>query len=322
MAGRAYSALAQGLVEALLKRVGRVFAAEHGKVDGARVAVVAMGKLGSREMTAASDLDLIVIYDFPPDAFDSGGRRPLPPALYFARLTQRLVAALTAPTKAGKLYEVDLRLRPSGRQGPLATQFSAFSRYQREGAETWEHMALTRARVVAGDRSLGREIEAVVEATLAKPREVEKLSREAREMRELIAREKPGADPWDLKLVPGGLIDIEFIAQFLTLAHARQTPGLADVSTRATLQRAGELGLLSPKDAATLGDAHRLFTAATQITRLTVAGRFDPTAAASGVKRRIAAAIGAPDFDLTLVALKEAHAGVREVFARVVGAPG
>ncbi len=113
-----------------------------------------MGKLGSREMTAASDLDLIVIYDFPKTPRASDGRRPLAPALYYARLTQRLVAALTAPTKAGRLYEVDLRLRPSGRKGPLATSLSAFARYQREEAETWEHMALTRARVVAGDATL------------------------------------------------------------------------------------------------------------------------------------------------------------------------
>ena len=155
MAASAYSALAGALVAALLARVEAAFAAEHGAVAGGRVAVLAMGKLGSREMTAASDLDLIVIYDFAEGAAASDGRRPLAPALYYARLTQRLVAALTAPTKAGRLYEVDLRLRPSGRQGPLATSLSAFARYQREEAETWEHMALTRARVVAGDADAG-----------------------------------------------------------------------------------------------------------------------------------------------------------------------
>ena len=154
-AGRAYSALAQGLIAALLKRVIEAFAAEHRRIRGGRVAVVALGKLGSREMTAASDLDLILIYDFPADAGDSDGRRPLGPAVYYARLTQRLISALTAPTKAGRLYEVDMRLRPSGRQGPLATQLASFKLYQQDEAETWEHMALTRARVVAGDASLG-----------------------------------------------------------------------------------------------------------------------------------------------------------------------
>ena len=151
-AGRAYSALAQALVGTLLKQVEAAFAADHGHVRGGRVVVLAMGKLGSREMTAASDLDLILIYDFPTDAGESGGPKPLGAVVYYSRLTQRLLAALTAPTRRGSLYDVDMRLRPSGRKGPLATQFSAFVLYQRDEAETWEHMALTRARVIAGDR--------------------------------------------------------------------------------------------------------------------------------------------------------------------------
>ena len=150
-AGRAYSALAQGLVAALLTRVGDAFALDHGRVPGGRVAVLAMGKFGSREMTAASDLDLIVVYDFPAEASESDGARRLGAVVYYARLTQRLIAALTAPTKTGKLYDVDLRLRPSGGKGPLATQLTAFKLYQAAEAETWEHMALTRARVVAGE---------------------------------------------------------------------------------------------------------------------------------------------------------------------------
>ena len=158
-AGRAYSALAQSIASVLLAHVAEAFALEYGQLPGGRVAVLAMGKLGSREMTAASDLDLILIYDFKPDGVESDGPRRLGAAQYYARLTQRLLAALTAPTKAGRLYEVDLRLRPSGRKGPVATQFDGFVRYQREEAETWEHMALTRARVIAGDAGLSREIE-------------------------------------------------------------------------------------------------------------------------------------------------------------------
>jgi len=319
MAGRAYSALAQGLVVALLDRVGAAFAAEHGRIGGGRVAVTAMGKLGSREMTAASDLDLMVIYDFPEDAGESDGRRPLGAALYYARLTQRLIAALTAPTKAGKLYDVDLRLRPSGRKGPLATQLSAFSLYQREEAETWEHMALTRARVIAGDAGLAREIAGVVAATLRARREPHKLARDVRQMRELIAREKGESDPWDLKLISGGLIDIEFAAQYLTLAHAHERPELLDVSTRATLARAGELGLISSDDAAALVDAHRLYTDATQIMRLTVAGPFDAAHSASGVKRRIASAAALPSFELLAATVKEARAHVRGIYGRILG---
>lgn len=137
-------------------------------------------------------------------------------------------------------------------------------------------------------------------------------------MRELIAREKGEADPWDLKLVGGGLMDIEFIAQFLILAHARERPDLIDVSTRAVIAKAGELGLLTSEDRATLAEAHRLYTNATQIMRLTVAGPFDPAQAASGVKRRIADAAAAPNFEMLAAAVKEAQEAVRDVYARVL----
>jgi glutamate-ammonia-ligase adenylyltransferase len=319
MAGRAYSALAQGLLSTLLDRVWASFAVEHGRVPGGRVAVLAMGKLGSREMTAASDLDVIVIYDVPGGAGESGGPRPLAAAPYYTRLTQRWLAALTAPTKAGRLYDVDLRLRPSGRMGPLATQFSAFASYQRGEAETWEHMALTRARVVAGDPGLGREIEALVAAISSAPRDSARLARRVRGMRELIAREKGDSDPWDLKLARGGLMDIEFVAQFLILAHAGEWPQLLDVSTRNVISRAGSLGLIPSDDAAVLLDAHRLFTDVTQILRLTIAGPFDPATAATGVKRRLATAAALPDFESLAASVKEARHFTRAACGRVLG---
>jgi [glutamine synthetase] adenylyltransferase / [glutamine synthetase]-adenylyl-L-tyrosine phosphorylase len=182
-AGRAHSALAQGLIGALLGRVIEAFADEHGRIAGGRIAAIALGKLGSREMTAASDLDLILIYDFPADAADSDGRKPLGPKLYYARLTQRLISALTAPTKAGRLYDVDMRLRPSGGKGPLATQLTSFRLYQEQEAETWEHMALTRARFVAGDNSLGADIAEAVRRTLTIKRDPARIARETRETR-------------------------------------------------------------------------------------------------------------------------------------------
>jgi [glutamine synthetase] adenylyltransferase / [glutamine synthetase]-adenylyl-L-tyrosine phosphorylase len=319
-AGRAYGALAQGLIAALLKRVMKDFAAEHGRVRGGRFAVVALGKLGSREMTASSDLDLILIYDFPTDAGESNGRRPLGPGLYYARLTQRLISALTAPTKAGRLYEVDMRLRPSGRKGPLATQFSSFKLYQRDEAETWEHMALTRARVVAGDARLAAAIAETVRQTLTRKRDATKIARDACAMRALIASEKGDKDVWDLKLVAGGLIDIEFIAQYLSVACGREHPAILDVSTRKVLEKAGAAGLITADEAEILIDAHRLYTNATQFMRLATSGPFDPAKAAAGVKRRIAAAIGFPDFDAFTAALDEARTRVRAAFEAIVRA--
>jgi len=317
-AGRAYSALAQALIAALMKRVIEAFAAEHGRVRGGRVAVVALGKLGSREMTASSDLDLMLIYDFPADAGDSSGPRRLSPGLYYARLTQRLISALTAPAKAGRLYEVDMRLRPSGRQGPLATQLSSFKLYQEDQAETWEHMAMTRARVVAGDASLAADVAETVRRTLTRRRDAAQIARDARAMRALIAAEKGDKDVWGLKLVAGGLIDIEFVAQVLSLAYGRERPALLDVSTRKTLEKAGAAGLITADQAHALIEAHRLYTDATQLIRLSTSGPFDPAKAAAGVKRRIAAATGFPDFDAFTTALGESRKRVRKAFEAIV----
>src|SRR3984885_3519778 len=318
-AGRAYSALAQGLIAALLKRVIEAFAAEHGRIRDGRVAIVALGKLGSREMTAASDLDLMLIYDFPAGASESDGRRRLGPSLYYARLTQRLLSAPTAPTKAGRLYEVDMRLRPSGRQGPLATQLASFKLYQEDEAETWEHMALTRARFVAGDKSLGADLAKTVRQTLTRKRDSAKIAQETHAMRALIARDKGDSDPWDLKLAAGGLVDIEFVAQYLQLAFAHRQPTILDVSTRKVVEEAGRAGLITPEQAEVLIDAHRLYTDATQFMRLSISGPFDPARAAAGAKRRIAAAAGSPDFEAFAAALGDARRRVRATFEAIVG---
>ena len=318
-AGGAYSALAQAISGVLLDEVRRSMAADHGAIAGGRVAVLAMGKFGSREMTAASDLDLIIIYDFDADAGASDGARPLAATAWHNRFTQRLLAALTAPTKAGRLYEVDLRLRPSGRKGPVATQFSSFAHYQRSEAETWEHMALTRARVIAGDAGLAHAIEAAIRATLVAKRKTGQVAKYVLEMRALIAREKGADDPWDLKLVAGGLLDIEFIAQYVVLAHAHAKPWILDVSTRAVIEKAGAAGLISAAQADALAQAHRLYTDATQVMRLAIDGPFDPKTAASGVKRRIAAAAALPDFDALQGALAQAREQVSTIGGQVLG---
>ena len=212
-----------------------------------------------------------------------------------------------------------MRLRPSGRKGPLATQFASFKLYQEDEAETWEHMALTRARFVAGDASLGADLARTVRQTLTRKRDAAKIAQETRAMRALIASEKGDSDVWDLKLAAGGLIDIEFIAQYLQLAFARQHPAILDVSTRKVVEEAGRAGLLTPEQAEILIDAHRLYTDATQFMRLSTSGPFDPAKAAAGVKRRIATAVGFPDFEAFAAALGEARKRVRAVFEAILG---
>ncbi len=211
-----------------------------------------------------------------------------------------------------------MRLRPSGKKGPLATQFSAFALYQRDEAETWEHMALTRARVVAGEPSLAADVAKTVREILLRKRDPETIAHEVRKMRALIAQEKGDSDPFDLKLVKGGLMDIEFVAQYLSLAFAHAHPGILDVSTRKVVDKAGRAGLLSGAHVETLIGAHRLYTDATQFMRLAIAGEFDPAKAAAGVKRRIAAAAGFPDFQAFVAALDEARKRVRAAFEAIV----
>jgi glutamate-ammonia-ligase adenylyltransferase len=179
-------------------------------------------------------------------------------------------------------------------------------------------MALTRARVVAGDASLGAEVAATVRETLTRKRPAAIVARDASGMRKLIAAEKGDKDIWDLKLVAGGLIDIEFIAQYLQLAFAHKRPGILDVSTRKAIEEAAADRLISAEEAEVLVDAHKLYTDATQFMRLSTSGPFDPAKAAAGVKRRIAAASGFPDFEAFTAALDEARKQVKTAFAAIV----
>ena len=194
-AGKAFSDLADLTIGAALDAVLAEFAARHGHVAGSKVAILGMGKLGSRELTAGSDVDLILLYDHKANAEESDGPKPLAPSHYFTRLTQRLIAAVSAPTAEGVLYELDLRLRPSGNKGPVATHIESFCKYQRQEAWTWEHMALTRARIVAGDADFAGKIAAEIDEILALPRDGAKVRaagrRNARDDRQGKAAARP-----------------------------------------------------------------------------------------------------------------------------------
>ena len=189
LSGEVYTALAQSVVQAALAHVQAVFMQEHGIIAGGACVILAMGKFGSQEMTATSDLDLMLLYEFADESPESDGRRPLHATQYYSRLAQRLISALTVATRRGRLYDVDMRLRPSGRQGPVATRLKSFSDYQRGEAEIWEHMALTRGRVVAGDANLAEATRDVIAQVLSTPCDETKLRAYVYEMRHLIAAE-------------------------------------------------------------------------------------------------------------------------------------
>ncbi|WP_375411205.1 bifunctional [glutamine synthetase] adenylyltransferase/[glutamine synthetase]-adenylyl-L-tyrosine phosphorylase [uncultured Bradyrhizobium sp.] len=316
----AFADAAEGIVDTVHGLVTGQFAAQHGRIKVQETAILAMGKLGSREMTASSDLDLILIYDFDHDHPDSDGARPLQGAQYFARLTQRLISAFTTRTNYGVLYEVDMRLRPSGRAGPLASRIDSFAEYQDREAWTWEHMALTRARVISASPQFRSRIEAVVREVLMRPRDPGVIASDVAEMRRAIALEKGEADIWDLKYAAGGMIDIEFVAQYLQLVHAAAQPGILDVGTVHVLDHAARLGVLPQSAVEVLRPAARLYHDLTQILRLCVSGRFKPETAGEDLLRVMARAGDAPDFSSLEARVRETQGEVRRVFREVIGA--
>ena len=318
-AGEAFARLADVLVCALHRAVGDNFAASHGRLVGQESAILAMGKLGGREMTANSDLDLIIIYDFDERHPESDGARRLYSGQYFARLTQRIVNALTVQTNYGSLYQVDMRLRPSGRSGPLATRLDSFRAYQDSEAWTWEHMALTRARVVSGSPAFRARVEGVIHDILRRPRDPDLVAGDVVEMRRAIATEKGDDRRWDLKYAAGGLVDLEFIAQYLQLVHAAEHPDILDTSTARVLDRAWRLGLIDAADAEIVRGAVRLYHDLTQILRLCLSGPFDPKHAGSGLLKLLARAADVPDFATLEAHLADTQVRVRASFLRILG---
>src|SRR5450432_2298816 len=277
-----------------------------------------MGRLGSREMTASSDLDLILLYDFDSEHPDSDGAKSLHGAHYFARFTQRLISAFTTRTNYGVLYDVDMRLRPSGRAGPVASRLDSFAEYQEREAWTWEHMALTRARVISSSSDFRGKIERIIREVLTRPRDAASTAADVADMRRAIGLEKGEGDVWDLKYAAGGMVDIDFIAQYLQLVHAATRPDILDVSTLHVLDNAARLGVLPPSLAEVLRSATRLYHDLTQILRLCVSDRFKPETSGEDLQRVLARAGDAPDFSSLEARVRETQSEVRGVFRQLV----
>jgi glutamate-ammonia-ligase adenylyltransferase len=319
-AGGAFARLADVAVRGLHRRVEETVVENHGRIRGQQTALLALGKLGGREMTATSDLDLIIVYDFDSEDPQSDGARPLYGAQYFARLTQRLISALSSQTNYGALYPVDMRLRPSGRSGPVATSLDAFAGYQDTEAWTWEHMALTRARVVSGPPAFTARVEEVIRGVLCRKRDPAAVAADVVEMRQAITKEKGEDARWDLKYAAGGLVDLEFIAQYLQLVHAAEKPEILDANTARMFDKAWRLGLLSAEDADVLRPAARLYHTLTQILRLSLSGPFDPTTAGAGLLGLLYSAADLPNFATLNAHVAETQQKVRATFNRILAA--
>jgi len=213
-----YARIAEAAIQVLATATVEEFAQRHGRVPDSELVVLGLGRLGGGILTHASDLDVIYLFTGDHQA-ESDGAKPLGAVLYYNRLAQRLTGALSAPTAAGPLYEIDTRLRPSGAQGPLVVSATGFARYQRESAWTWEHMALTRLRPVFGSATARGAVQAEVDLVLSGARPSRDIVADALTMRDEMARHKPAAGPLDVKLLPGGLVDLEFVVHIAQLHH-------------------------------------------------------------------------------------------------------
>lgn len=310
-----YSVLAQMLISICFERVCEEFAKQHGRIEGARICVLAMGRLGSQELTATSDLDLIFLYDVEPDAQSTGGPRPLDATLYHARLIQRFITAMTAPTAEGILYQLDFRLRPSGNAGPLATSVASFLKYQKSDAWVWEAQALTRARPVFGDPALCREIVSGISDVLHTASTKHDLKPEIVKMRKLIDKEKGERNPWNVKLVRGGLLDIEFIAQWMVLAHPHHYVGIT--STQDVLKTGIEKEVL-PDECKTLLEALSLYSTVLHLGRTCLGDVTDRGQFPNGFEGILCQRLDMPSCDQVEAFLKSTQEAVTGIFNTIL----
>lgn len=307
-AAEEWSALADTCVELMAAAAEAETIQRFGPAPGVW-SIVGLGKLGGREMTAGSDLDILVIYD----AAGAEGAQT-----WFTKFTQRLITAISAETGEGRLYEVDMRLRPSGRAGPVATSLSAFESYHESSAWTWEHMALTRLRPVVGDAGLGKKIEAIAEHMINTGEAVQRTT-DILNMRERLYREKPPQGAWDLKLRRGGLLDLEFITQHAILtseSHQTLKPALAEAMVQ--LQ---DSGVWSAELHESLAESFTLLQALQQVQRMANEDVASVSELSNALKDRLCRATGCQSFDALNQTLETCCERVFQSFCNNIGVP-
>lgn len=283
------SDIAEASLRQLTPAVEREFARVHGTIKGGHYILLAMGSFAARTMFTDSDLDLIALYDAPKNTAASNGDKPLPPSQYYIRLTQRLIAAITAPTSESVLYSVDARLRPAGNDGPLAVSVDGFLEYQTKNAWTWEHMSLLRHRVIYGDSKTEITLTNGITRILSAPRDAQKLQTDILDMQSRVHKQFAADNhPWDLKYRRGGLMDQLFALQYLQLLHAHQTPAVLSPYTPAALAALQKAKKISADDAKALAQIHRATLSAQAFLRLSAALPFDPARATRGMQARLA----------------------------------
>jgi len=323
-AARHFSDIADAVLQTLIPEVIREFEKAHGRIAGGALCVLALGKLGSRELTPSSDLDLIFIYSADAADDQSDGGRPLAVSQYFSRLGQRIINAVMSMTAEGTLYEIDMRLRPSGNKGPVATALDGFERYYAETAWTWEHMALVRARVIFETGGIGAKVLDSIRDTVTRPRDAAKTASEVANMRGRIEKQFGTDCIWSIKQVAGGQVDVDFLAQYLVLVHADAHPEIVSPDAADVFTTAGAEGLIDETDAKVLAAAKALYRDLQTFLALTIEGEMTDAKVAAFTKplrEDLAEITGDADFDALTQRLARTERDVRAAFVRYLGDP-
>lgn len=316
----AAAALADGAdvaTAAMLEATQAEFNDAHGQLPGGAYAVMAFGKWGSQELTIGSDLDLVAVYDAPEGAA-SDGPRSLPAQVYYMRLTQRLITALTTSTGEGRLFTVDIRLRPSGDDGPIAVQLDSIRKYYSSEAWTWELMALSRSRFACGDPELGKSLETLRHAAIKAAAGHADVLENVHAMRKRIRAAKPAGGPWDLKQRSGGLLDVEFLAQGLTLAYGGDTQSAFARRPAEQFAALAKAGVLTAARAEMLANAATFWLEAQWLLRLighseTIGAELEHADA----RTTLASVLGAPDYEALRRKREAIAADVASAFSEV-----
>ena len=318
-AGPVLSALADEVVSAMLPAVQDAFAERHGRLPGEGLAVVGYGKWGSGQLTPGSDLDMVIIYEAETVTTQSDGERPLAAATYAQRMTQRLMTALNSETESGRLYEVDLRLRPDGDKGPLASQMEGFANYLTNDAWTWEHLALVRARFICGSAAMAARFEQIRADALTRPRVPAELAAEVDSMRRRMAATHKGESPWDVKHRRGGLVDTGFLSQFLVLAYAAAEPGLLHPrATHPIAAAAASADIISNAEAEDLATAEAFWLGLQSLLRLTGADAAPDRLSRPSVQAVIANGLDLPDLPQVEAAAADHAAQVMALYDKLI----
>lgn len=322
--GLAQTNVAEAVIANMLPKVIEELSHKHGHIPDGEICILALGKAGSRDMTATSDLDLVFIYDAPEDCDGSDGERSLGVSQYYSRLSQRFINAMTAPTGEGTLYEVDMRLRPSGNSGPIASSLGSFIRYHTESAWTWEHMALTRARVIYGDPALADKVEAEIKNVLTRKRNTDKVLFDIADMRNRMDKEHHTDVVWEIKQYRGGIVDIDFITQYLQLKYGHDHPEILQTDTHSVLEKVRELQLLSESQVNDLLDALDLWNIIQGYLRLTVAATLtkkDGGDLPHALKNDLVKATGEPSFEVLGERMKNCADTVMAHYRTIIDEP-